>query len=60
LVGPEGGWTQRELERFSAAGLTAVGLGETILRVETAALAAAVLAATVIAPALARPDEDEP
>lgn len=60
LVGPEGGWTQRELESFSAAGLTAVGLGETILRVETAALAAAVLAATVIAPALARPDEDEP
>ncbi|MEY2958189.1 MAG: putative ribosomal small subunit methyltransferase [Actinomycetota bacterium] len=38
-VGPEGGWTDREVEM--AAGV--VSLGSTILRVETAALAAAVL-----------------
>jgi 16S rRNA (uracil1498-N3)-methyltransferase len=39
-IGPEGGWSERELD---AAGDT-VGLGETILRVETAAMAAAVCA----------------
>ena len=39
LVGPEGGWAQDEL----AAEVPRVGLGPTILRAETAALAAGVL-----------------
>ena len=38
-VGPEGGWSPGELD---AAGET-VALGDTVLRVETAAVAAAVL-----------------
>ena len=39
LVGPEGGWDESEL----AAGLPAVGLGATVLRAETAAIAAGVV-----------------
>lgn len=39
LVGPEGGWAPEEL----VAGVPRVGLGSTILRAETAALAAGVL-----------------
>jgi len=39
LVGPEGGWTDGEL----GCGLPLVGLGDTVLRTETAAVAAAVL-----------------
>jgi 16S rRNA (uracil1498-N3)-methyltransferase len=35
-IGPEGGWSEHELDRFSAAGFRAVSLGERILRVETA------------------------
>jgi 16S rRNA (uracil1498-N3)-methyltransferase len=45
-VGPEGGWTEEELSQFGAAGWRSVTLGSTILRAETAAIAAlAVLAA---------------
>ena len=40
LVGPEGGWVEQERERALAAGWTAATLGESILRAETAALAA--------------------
>ena len=39
-VGPEGGWTEDELRRFSAAGWRAASLGQNILRAETAAIAA--------------------
>lgn len=39
-IGPEGGWTADELQRFTAAGWTAASLGRNILRAETAALAA--------------------
>ncbi|MDR3762624.1 MAG: RsmE family RNA methyltransferase [Acidobacteriota bacterium] len=47
-VGPEGGWTDEELSQFAAAGWQSVTLGGTILRAETAAIAAlAVLAAEV-------------
>jgi len=39
LVGPEGGWTERERAEIAAAGWTAVSLGPQILRAETAAIA---------------------
>jgi 16S rRNA (uracil1498-N3)-methyltransferase len=39
-LGPEGGWTEAELEMFRAAGWTSASLGSTILRAETAAIAA--------------------
>ena len=42
-LGPEGGWTDAELEMFTAAGWTAVSLGDTVLRAETAAIAALVV-----------------
>ncbi len=40
LIGPEGGWTSEERASFVAAGWSAVSLGPTILRAETAAIAA--------------------
>lgn len=40
VVGPEGGWTPAEEEAFSGRGFAAASLGRTILRAETAALAA--------------------
>jgi 16S rRNA (uracil1498-N3)-methyltransferase len=39
-VGPEGGWTEDELQSFRQAGWTSASLGNTILRAETAAIAA--------------------
>ena len=38
LVGPEGGWTDEELEAAGIAGFKPVGLGGGILRTETAAI----------------------
>jgi 16S rRNA (uracil1498-N3)-methyltransferase len=52
LIGPEGGFTDPERQSFHDAGLTPVSLGETILRIETAAVAAAAIVAAVLAPAL--------
>jgi 16S rRNA (uracil1498-N3)-methyltransferase len=40
LIGPEGGWTDRERELIAAAGWRSVSLGREILRAETAVLAA--------------------
>ncbi len=40
LVGPEGGWSERERNQTAAAGWQAVSLGRQILRAETAAIAA--------------------
>lgn len=40
LVGPEGGWTDRERAEITQAGWKAVSLGAGILRAETAAIAA--------------------
>jgi 16S rRNA (uracil1498-N3)-methyltransferase len=39
-IGPEGGWTDEELRSFADAGWISASLGETILRAETAAIAA--------------------
>lgn len=39
-IGPEGGWTEDELKLFKGSGWTSVSLGPTILRAETAAIAA--------------------
>ena len=39
-IGPEGGWTQEELDLFQKEGWIPVSLGPTILRAETAAIAA--------------------
>ncbi|MEL6548266.1 MAG: RsmE family RNA methyltransferase [Myxococcota bacterium] len=43
LIGPEGGFTDDEVTRAQGAGYMAVSLADTILRVETAAVAATVL-----------------
>jgi 16S rRNA (uracil1498-N3)-methyltransferase len=43
-VGPEGGWAEDELAAFARAGWVAASLGETILRAETAAIAALAIA----------------
>lgn len=43
-VGPEGGWAEEELAAFSQAGWQSASLGETILRAETAAIAALAIA----------------
>jgi 16S rRNA (uracil1498-N3)-methyltransferase len=40
LVGPEGGWTDRERTQIAASNWRPVSLGPEILRAETAALAA--------------------
>lgn len=44
LVGPEGGWDPAEEREILGSGYRAVSLGETILRAETAAVAAAAMA----------------
>jgi len=43
-IGPEGGFTSAELELAESLAFRPIGLGPTILRIETAAIAAAVLA----------------
>jgi 16S rRNA (uracil1498-N3)-methyltransferase len=48
FIGPEGGWTDAEVAAFAAAGIGAVALTTTILRVETAALAAAAIVAALL------------
>lgn len=39
-VGPEGGWSERDLQQFAISGFECVGLGPRVLRTETAGLAA--------------------
>lgn len=43
-IGPEGGWTNEELDAFAREGWALASLGPTILRAETAAIVAAALA----------------
>jgi 16S rRNA (uracil1498-N3)-methyltransferase len=43
-IGPEGGWAEQELQAFAAHGWASASLGETILRAETAAIAALAIA----------------
>jgi len=43
-VGPEGGWSEEELEVFAHEGWASASLGETILRAETAAIVALAIA----------------
>jgi 16S rRNA (uracil1498-N3)-methyltransferase len=50
VIGPEGGWTDEEVSELAGAGLTGVSLGDTILRVETAAVSAAAIMAAIAAP----------
>ena len=47
-LGPEGGWTEAELKSFREAGWISASLGDTILRAETAAIAATAIAVSVI------------
>ena len=47
-IGPEGGWTEDELEHFAREGWTSGSLGPTILRAETAAIAATALAISLL------------
>lgn len=44
LIGPEGGWTDAEIEMFERGGIAGARLTETVLRIETAAVAGAVIA----------------
>ena len=48
-IGPEGGWTEEEMQEFQAAGWTSASLGRTILRAETAAIAATAVATSILA-----------
>jgi 16S rRNA (uracil1498-N3)-methyltransferase len=47
-VGPEGGWTEEELQLFSKRGWVSASLGPTILRTETAAIAASAIAISAL------------
>lgn len=47
-IGPEGGWAEEEISAFVQAGWTSATLGPTILRAETAAIAALAVAASCL------------
>ena len=47
-VGPEGGWTEDEVQSFQKAGWISASLGSTILRAETAAMAATAVVASAL------------
>lgn len=47
-IGPEGGWTEEEVQAFQKAGWKPVSLGATILRVETAVVAACAITGAML------------
>ena len=47
-IGPEGGWTPAELELFQQSGWISASLGSTILRAETAAIAATAIIVSAV------------
>lgn len=47
FVGPEGGWTAEELDRFAAVEVKPATLGPSVLRVETAAICGAAIVAAI-------------
>jgi 16S rRNA (uracil1498-N3)-methyltransferase len=47
-IGPEGGWTEDELQMFQQSGWISASLGGTILRAETAAIAATAVVASLL------------
>lgn len=49
-IGPEGGWTDDELEIFLNSGWKSASLGSTILRAETAAIAAVAIVTSALSP----------
>ncbi len=59
-IGSERGWTPRERTLFLQAGWRTVGLGPRVLRVETAAVAAAVMCASALYGSSAGPRRDRP
>jgi 16S rRNA (uracil1498-N3)-methyltransferase len=48
-IGPEGGWTEAELQLFQKSGWISASLGPTILRAETAAIAATAITISELA-----------
>jgi 16S rRNA (uracil1498-N3)-methyltransferase len=48
LIGPEGGWTEAEVALARSLGWRQIGLGSTILRIETAALVASALVLALV------------
>ena len=46
FVGPEGGWSEKEIEKFEMANIKSVELGQTVLRAETAAIVGTFLVST--------------
>jgi len=60
VLGPEGGWTPDELERFCATGRPVVRFGPHVMRIETAAVAgASVLLAGAVAQGVDHPGIEE-
>jgi 16S rRNA (uracil1498-N3)-methyltransferase len=47
-IGPEGGWTEDELELFGKEGWTSASLGPTIFRAETAAIASVAITTSLL------------
>jgi 16S rRNA (uracil1498-N3)-methyltransferase len=48
-IGPEGGWTEEELHLFQKSGWVSASLGSTVLRAETAAIAATAITISELA-----------
>lgn len=57
--GPEGGWTEDELQSFHENGWISVTLGQTILRAETAAIAATAIALSELSAHVPQPSTQE-